>query len=213
MSDVVASGKAHADMGLSEGNAVVTKMTEYDGSCRTAASGAVLKGGGRHMVQFTTVRKGDDMLFGLIRADWDVGRGENAHAVRGHSFYYTEHGRRYPGGSDWKGMQTAKEKDDRIGLLLDLGAGSLTVYMSLGCGTVCHWGAVPCVIGVWCLVSLGCGALCHWHDRPRHPIKLRMSFNREFSCAHASKHDHPTNHNLPQTHIPTTPSPSPCPLP
>jgi hypothetical protein len=70
MSDVVAFGRAHALMGLSEGNAVATKTAEYNGYLRTAASGAVLKGGGRHMVQFT-VRKGG-MMCGLIRADWDV---------------------------------------------------------------------------------------------------------------------------------------------
>ena len=85
-------------------------------------------GGGRHMVQFTTVRKGDDMLFGLIRADWDVEGGENANWVEGHCFYYTDDGKRYPDDSEWEGMQTAMEEGDRIGLLLDLDAGSLTVY-------------------------------------------------------------------------------------
>ena len=35
---------------------------------------------------------------------------------------------RWPGGNDWEGMQTAREEGDRIGLLLDLDAGSLTVY-------------------------------------------------------------------------------------
>eukprot|EP01046_Picozoa_sp_COSAG06_P034120 COSAG06_NODE_3546_length_5201_cov_21.568013_1_plen_491_part_10 len=119
--------RAHADFERSEGNAVVTKTTESDGYSRTAASGAVLKGGGRHMVQLT-VRKGDDMMFGLIRADWGVEGGESARDVQGHCFYYTYDGRRYPGGSDWEGRQTANEEGDRIGLLLDLDAGSLTVY-------------------------------------------------------------------------------------
>ena len=126
MSDVIAFDKAHVDMGLSEGNAVVTK-TEYDGyGYRTAASGAVLKGGGRHMVQLT-LRKGYTMMFGLIRAGWDVKGEESAQNVQGHCFYNTYTGSRYPGRSDWQGMQSAK-KNDRIGLLLDLDAGSLTVY-------------------------------------------------------------------------------------
>jgi hypothetical protein len=68
------------------------------------------------------------MFFGLIRADWDVKGGKDAYDVQGHSFYYTHNGTRYPGGSAWEGMQNAREEDDRIGLLLDLDAGSLTVY-------------------------------------------------------------------------------------
>eukprot|EP01046_Picozoa_sp_COSAG06_P046776 COSAG06_NODE_6681_length_2827_cov_15.522536_1_plen_351_part_10 len=126
MSDVVVFGKAHARMDLSEGNAVAT-MTEGGYGYRTAASGAVLKGGGRHMVQ-VTVRKGMSMLFGLIGADWDVEGGSWAHGVQGHCFYHMYTGKRWPGNSGWEGMQSAKEEDDRIGLLLDLDAGSLTVY-------------------------------------------------------------------------------------
>ena len=126
MSDVVAFDKAHVDMGLSEGNAVVTK-TEYDGyGYRTAASGAVLKGGGRHMVQLT-VRQGTGML-GLIRADRDAEGGASDQYVESHSFYSTANGMRWPGGSDWEGRQTTRRSGDRIGLLLDLDAGSLTVY-------------------------------------------------------------------------------------
>jgi hypothetical protein len=99
MSDVVAFDRAHAWMDLSEGNAVVTKATEADGSFYTAASGAVLKGGGRHMVQLT-VRKGVDIAFGLIGAGWDVEGGADAYLVQGHSFYSTATGNRYPGPSD-----------------------------------------------------------------------------------------------------------------
>ena len=80
----------------------VATKTERDYTMRTAASGAVLKGGGRHMVQFT-VRKGDSMSFGLIRADWDVQGGKDAHLVQGHCFYYTGIGRRWPGGFGWEG--------------------------------------------------------------------------------------------------------------
>jgi hypothetical protein len=122
---VIAFERAHANITRSEGNTVAT-LTEYDGYWHTTASGAVLNGGGLRMVQLT-VRKGDYMHFGAIRADWDVEGGVNAHAVQGHCFYNAYNGERYPGDSDWEGMQAAKQ-GDRIGLLLDLDAGSLTVY-------------------------------------------------------------------------------------
>jgi hypothetical protein len=78
------------------------------------------------MVQFT-VRKGEGMEFGLIGAYWGVEGGSWAQDVQGHSFYSTFNGTRYPDDSYWEGMQSARE-GDRIGLLLDLDAGSLTVY-------------------------------------------------------------------------------------
>eukprot|EP01044_Picomonas_judraskeda_P012922 COSAG03_NODE_1903_length_3376_cov_1.008239_2_plen_375_part_00 len=126
MEAAIAFERAHANFTRSEGNAVATLTKKEMGSIRTAASGAVLKGGGVHVVQFT-VRKGDQMWFGLIRADWEVEGGEDANWVQGHSFYATANGTRFPGRSAWDGMQTAEE-GDRIGLLLDLDAGSLTVY-------------------------------------------------------------------------------------
>eukprot|EP01043_Picozoa_sp_COSAG02_P061074 COSAG02_NODE_8123_length_2699_cov_4.471923_2_plen_433_part_01 len=125
MEAAIAFELACARIARSEGNAVATLTTLTVGYYHTAASGAVLKGGGLHMVQFTE-RKGDQMWFGLIGADWDVEGGANAHNVQGHCFYHTYTGTRYPGG-DWEGMQDAEE-GDCIGLLLDLDAGSLTVY-------------------------------------------------------------------------------------
>eukprot|EP01046_Picozoa_sp_COSAG06_P048958 COSAG06_NODE_7426_length_2509_cov_2.290456_3_plen_174_part_01 len=119
--------RAHASFEQSEGNAVVTKTKQDGYTSRTAASGAVLKGGGRHVVQLT-LRKGSSMFFGLIRADWDVEGGEHAQNVQGHCFYHTVSGQRWRGGSGWEGTQSAQEEGDRIGLLLDLDAGSLTVY-------------------------------------------------------------------------------------
>ena len=118
--------RAHADLERSEGNAVVTRTTEGDG-WRTAASGAVLKGGGRHMVQFTMREDFRGMCFGLIRADWDVEGWEDARKVQGHCFYYTYYGQRLPDGAR-RLVGNARKEGDRIGLLLDLGAGSLTVY-------------------------------------------------------------------------------------
>ncbi len=49
----------------------------------------------------------------------------------GHCFYNTNGGRRYPycmpGGRDWEGMQGAQE-GDRIGMLLDLDQGSMSIW-------------------------------------------------------------------------------------
>ena len=39
---------------------------------------------------------------------------------------------RYPGYNDWEGMQTARAQGDRIGMLLDLDQGSMTLYKNNG---------------------------------------------------------------------------------
>eukprot|EP01046_Picozoa_sp_COSAG06_P010644 COSAG06_NODE_584_length_14005_cov_23.423486_15_plen_307_part_00 len=125
-------GRAHPPIKLLEDNAVAEK-TKNDDSYRAAASEATLSGGGLHVARFT-VGMGSMhesytlMFFGVIGADWNVQRGEGAHNVQGHCFYYTTYnGRRYPGSSDWEGMQGARE-GDRIDLLLDLSAGSMSVF-------------------------------------------------------------------------------------
>ena len=51
---------------------------------------------------------------------------ENAITVDGHCFYFMHEGSRWPGESDWEGMQVARQ-GDRIGMLLDLDQGSITV--------------------------------------------------------------------------------------
>ena len=48
--------------------------------------------------------------------------------VDGHCCYYTASGRRLPGNSDWEGKQTMRKQGDRIGTLLDLDQGSMTVW-------------------------------------------------------------------------------------
>ena len=78
------------------------------------------------------------MYFGVIRPDWDVERGDGAEEEAdafdedGHCFYSTNEGFRgnkwSPGNHDWEGMQTANEPGDRIGMLLDLDQGSMTVW-------------------------------------------------------------------------------------
>ena len=90
---------------------------------------------GRHFAQFTVV-EGELMLFGVIRPDWDVDGGAFAHRVDGHCFYstgggnasYTADGSRWPGPNNWEGRQGAREQGDRIGMLLDLDQGSMTVW-------------------------------------------------------------------------------------
>ena len=110
---------------LSEGGAQATR-NGYNGVYRTAASKAVMRAG-RHYVQFT-VANGDGMFFGVIRPGWDVEGGWDAEVVDGHCFYYTFDGYRFPGCHAWEGMQNAIEEGDRIGLLLDLDQGTMTVY-------------------------------------------------------------------------------------
>jgi hypothetical protein len=115
-------GRSHALITLSEGGALATKGDEW--RQRNAASTAVMRAG-FHYAQFT-VMHGFDMFFGVIRPGWDVEGGENAHSVDGHCFYSTHAGHHYPG-RRWEGMQGMKD-GDRIGMLLDLDQGTMTVY-------------------------------------------------------------------------------------
>ena len=45
-----------------------------------------------------------------------------------HWYYGTGGGKRHPGAIDWEGMQTAYKQGDRIGMLLELDQGSMTVW-------------------------------------------------------------------------------------
>jgi hypothetical protein len=120
----VVFGRSHEGMTLSEGGSVATKAGG-DYSIRVAASKVVMRAG-RHYVQFTVV-SGNGMFFGVIQPGWDVEGGENAHSVDGHCFYTAYSGFRYPDMHSWEGVQSATE-GDRIGLLLDLDQGTMTVY-------------------------------------------------------------------------------------
>eukprot|EP01046_Picozoa_sp_COSAG06_P045888 COSAG06_NODE_6412_length_2944_cov_2.957118_3_plen_313_part_00 len=117
-------GRSHAWIALSEGGALATKSVST--SWYAAASKAVMRAG-RHYAQFTVVG-GAFVYFGLIRPRWDVEGGQAAQHVDCHCFYDTDSGRRYPGNCDWEGMQQAMKPGDRIGMLLDLDQGSMTVY-------------------------------------------------------------------------------------
>ena len=121
----LAFGRAHVtSITLSENGAVATKGVG-DYNYRTAASTVVMQSG-RHFAQFTVVR-GIVMFFGVIRPGWDVENGVGASNADGHCFYATGNGRRFPGYNDWEGMQAARQ-GDRIGMLLDLDQGSMTVW-------------------------------------------------------------------------------------
>jgi hypothetical protein len=115
-------GRSHEWITLSEGGSRATK--ELYG-WRTAASKAVMRAG-CHYYQFT-MASGDGMFFGVIRPGWEVEGGRDAQSVDGHCFYWTADGERFPGSHNWEGRQGAIE-GDRIGMLLDLDQGSMTVY-------------------------------------------------------------------------------------
>eukprot|EP01046_Picozoa_sp_COSAG06_P014854 COSAG06_NODE_933_length_11441_cov_12.056075_4_plen_295_part_00 len=120
-------GRSHESITLSEGGSLATIPIDANGgSIRTAASKAVMRAG-HHYAQFT-VMSGFLMNFGVIRPGWDVEGGEDAQFVDGHCFYYAGYGYRWPGFHDWEGMQTARDEGDRIGMLLDLDQGTMTVY-------------------------------------------------------------------------------------
>ena len=118
-------GRAHASLTLIEGGAVATK--DVDGSWWCAASTVVMRSG-RHFAQFTVESDDAFKSFGVIRAGWDVELGTGAYIVDGHCFYHTANRQRWPGNRYWEGMQAAREQGDRIGMLLDLDQGSMTVW-------------------------------------------------------------------------------------
>eukprot|EP01046_Picozoa_sp_COSAG06_P055568 COSAG06_NODE_10258_length_1716_cov_2.036487_1_plen_291_part_00 len=126
-------GRSHAEITLSEDGSLAAGGATSN-TWMTAASKAVMRAG-RHYAQFTVV-SGMYAMFGVIRPGWNVDRGKNKQwhesfvGCEGvHCFYDTSNGDRY----SWQEeevnvMQTEMENGDRIGLLLDLDQGSMTVY-------------------------------------------------------------------------------------
>jgi hypothetical protein len=112
---------------LSAGGAVATAATDHTNLHGHAAASKAVMRAGRHYAQFTVMR-GRNTCFGVIRPGWDMEGGQDAEHGDGHCFYGTLNGYRSPGGHDWEGRQRAREEGDRIGLLLDLDQGSMTVY-------------------------------------------------------------------------------------
>ena len=124
----LAFARAHGSLSLtlSENGGLATKSVD-DFDDRAVASKVVMRSG-RHFAQFTMVYGACGL--GVVRPGWDVeGGADAAEDVDGHCFYmYSEvDGRRSPGYSAWEGRQTAKQ-GDRIGMLLDLDQGSMTVW-------------------------------------------------------------------------------------
>ena len=117
-------GRAHGSFTLSEDGAVASRNGD-EIALRSAASTAVMRSG-RHFAQFTVVAGGS--LFGAIRPGWDVAGEAEAHVADGHCFYGTYIGWRWPGRRDWEGRKAARVEGDRIGMLLDLDQGSMTVW-------------------------------------------------------------------------------------
>ena len=96
------------------------------GYFRATASKVVMRAG-RHFARFM-VMEGDALMFGVIRPGYDVEGGQRALDEEGHCFYGTHGGRRLTSLRDWEGFQPAREQGDRIGMLLDLDQGSMTVW-------------------------------------------------------------------------------------
>jgi hypothetical protein len=121
----LAFGRARGIFTLSENGAVATNSGE---NFRVAASKVVMRSG-RHFAQFT-VLQGNYMMSGVIRPGWDVEGGVSAVGVdgHGHCFYQTLDGACWPGNRNWEGKPRAREQGDRIGMLLDLDQGSMSVW-------------------------------------------------------------------------------------
>jgi hypothetical protein len=119
-------GLEHIVVTLSEDGAEAA-LNGRGGGYLTAASGAVMKGAEQHCVEITVLKRIDGLRCGVIRPEFDVRNAEQACDAEEHCFYDTRRGYSYPGPNSWDGCQGAGD-GDRIGLLLDLKAGSLTVY-------------------------------------------------------------------------------------
>eukprot|EP01046_Picozoa_sp_COSAG06_P023374 COSAG06_NODE_1852_length_8164_cov_4.582275_2_plen_301_part_00 len=117
-------GRSHEHITLSEDGSLATRRGVVDYTGYTAASKAVMRAG-RHYAQFTVV--GGSMFSGVIQPGWDVEGGEDVQGGDGHCFYFTFNGACLPDYQDWEGKQGADDSD-RIGMLLDLDQGSMTVY-------------------------------------------------------------------------------------
>ena len=124
---------AHPSVTLSDAGKTASRdaapghLHAWTSSPRPACCGAVMHSG-CHSVQFTMVR-GTDLMAGVVTAGWDVASLCLAHSVAGHCFFWAANGRCYPWGDprgkDWGA--SGAEESDRITLLLDCDAGSLSV--------------------------------------------------------------------------------------
>ena len=86
----------------------------------------------RHYAEFT-VLEGWDLYFGVIRPDCDVEHGKNPQNEPESCWYYSANGACYPERNEaWEGILglDGAGPGTRVGMLLDLTVGSMTVYLN-----------------------------------------------------------------------------------
>jgi hypothetical protein len=140
-----AFGRAQEPITLPAADGTLARRS--DGPGAAIASSTVVMRAGRHYAQFTLAagaRDEIDISVGVIRAGTQHrlrrdSLGDNF-TVEDDCFMETYDGSRFPsapgvdqlsshvGNRDWEGRQAAKEVGDRIGMLLDLDQGRMTVY-------------------------------------------------------------------------------------
>ena len=74
-------------------------------------------------IQFDAALK---MMLGVVRPTAEPGA--DLHHTEGHCLFYTYNGAYYPTQDAWQGKQGAQDAGDRVGLLLDLELGALSVW-------------------------------------------------------------------------------------
>ena len=74
-------------------------------------------------IQFDAALK---MMLGVVRPTAEAGA--DLHHTEGHCLFYTYNGAYYPTQDAWQGKQGAQEAGDRVGLLLDLDLGAMSVW-------------------------------------------------------------------------------------
>jgi hypothetical protein len=132
--------RAGPAMKLSADGSEATGGMSADGAAWCAVVSDVVMRSGKHMVRFTWTRQGTrhGPHFGLIRPSCKVEAGERPEKDDDFCFYGTWGGWGYrtgharPGASSWTGMQAANE-GDRIGMLLDLDMGTMTIFKNEEC--------------------------------------------------------------------------------
>jgi len=141
---------------------------------------------------FLAAAQGDGVMLGVIQPAWDVEAQPDtiaAHNSRVHCFYYRcrseyEKGRCFPGCRDWEGRQDS-QYGDRIGLLLDLGQGSMTVYNDERLGVIVASG----LSGPYCwAVELGSitdsSARIEVVEAPPPPTAVELAASKEWRRGH-----------------------------
>ena len=120
--------KAHPSLTTWE-NGDVERTHDSGPPWRAARCSDVIPAEGRHFAQFTVKRQLIAMHFGIVRPSWNMAGGKDPHNVHDHVFFDAIDGRRWPNTYEqaWEGQQGAKAGDS-IGLLLNRGEGSLSVY-------------------------------------------------------------------------------------